>query len=393
MVLSPASPVTVAWISDFPVEWLPNLPEELKGLPKGHSASWQRVLLEELQDDPRIKLHVFAFRKQLERNFSFERKRVTFHVLKVRGGIRAPTLFWADACLLKPRLKKIRPDVVHAWGSERGAALVAKRMGYPYVVTVQGLLSWYAELVRLSRHERFAAWLEKISLRRAPLITAESNFVIRYLATHFSGAQCWQAEHAPNWIFHTLERQPQLQPIRFLFVGTAGLRKGTDLLLGAVDQLKGVFPFELVIVGEFEPLFLQKYRGKFSSELWRHVKMKQNLSPAEVAQEVSRSAIMLFPTRADNSPNAVKEAVVAGLPVVASRIGGIVDYVIPGANGVTFQSENLAEFVQAIKAAVAHPLFGQGKVNPETLASMRKYLSPRRMADRFLEAYQMVLKR
>jgi glycosyltransferase involved in cell wall biosynthesis len=386
-------PLTVAWISDFPVEWLPDLPAPLKALPKGHSASWQRVLLEEFEANSKIKLHVFTFRKQVKGHFPFERNGVVFHVLKTRAGMRAPTLFWTDSLMLRPRLKEISPDVVHAWGSERGAALVANRMGYPYVMTVQGLLSWYAEIVPLNGYERFGTWLEKLSMRRAPLVTTESDFAIRYLETRFPSVRCSQVEHAPNWIFHRLERKPSLQPIRFLFVGTAGWRKGTDLLLAALDQLKDAFAFELVIVGGFEAQFLKNHRETFSKELWRHVTLKENLSAAEVAAEVSQSTMLLFPTRADTSPNAVKEAVVAGLPVVGSRIGGILDYVIPGRNGMTFESENLQEFVEAIKAAVAHPLLGQGKVDPETLAKMREYLSPSRMADGFLRAYHTVLKK
>ena len=98
--------------------------------------------------------------------------------------------------------------------------------------------------------------------------------------------------------------------------------------------------------------------------------------------------MMVFPTRADTSPNAVKEAVVAGLPVVASAIGGITDYVFPGQNGFLFPSENVAACVQALRAALAHPLFREGRVDPATLARTRAYLSPQKMAESFMEIYQ-----
>ena len=97
--------------------------------------------------------------------------------------------------------------------------------------------------------------------------------------------------------------------------------------------------------------------------------------------------MLLLPTRADTSPNAVKEAVVAGVPVVASNVGGIPDYVTHGENGFLFESGDLAEFVAMIKAAAAHPLFSRGEVSPSSLALNRDYLSPTRMAQRFLDAY------
>jgi glycosyltransferase involved in cell wall biosynthesis len=102
--------------------------------------------------------------------------------------------------------------------------------------------------------------------------------------------------------------------------------------------------------------------------------------------------MLLLPTRADTSPNAVKEAVVAGVPVVAANVGGIPDYVLPGKNGVLFTPGDLGEFVRGIKAACQHPLFGRGMVEPETLAWARAYLSPERMAENFRTAYAAALK-
>jgi len=53
-----------------------------------------------------------------------------------------------------------------------------------------------------------------------------------------------------------------------------------------------------------------------------------------------------------------------------------------------FPPENVAECVQALRAACAHPLFRQGQVEPTALNEAREYLSPRRMGERFLEIYQ-----
>jgi len=79
------------------------------------------------------------------------------------------------------------------------------------------------------------------------------------------------------------------------------------------------------------------------------------------------------------------------VPVVASDVGGIPDYVFAGKNGLLFPPGKLQEFIQAIKAGCAHPWFGQGTVEPETLARTRAYLSPERMARNFLSAYEAAL--
>ncbi len=381
--------LTVAWFSFFPVEWLSDAPDEVHSLPRMHPASWQRVLLGELENRPGLKLHILVVRKQFKRDLTFERNGVTFHLIKVPGGCRAPSFYWLDTIFIKRRLAQIRPDVVHAWGTEQGAALVASRLKYPYVATVQGLFAWCNERVRLNRHERFAMCLEKWSLPRAPLVTTEAAFAVQYLKQRWPKLNVLQIEHAPDWIFHRLERRPQTEPRRFIFVGPFSRHKGADLLAGALDRLKDELLFELVVIGSPNPELLGEIKRHTSAGFWDRVQFRQNLSPAEVAGEMARATMMIFPTRADTSPNSVKEAVVAGLPVVASAVGGIVDYVFPGRNGILFTSGNEEALVRAVREACRHPQFGRGEVEPAARAQVQDYLSPKRMGQRFFETYQL----
>jgi glycosyltransferase involved in cell wall biosynthesis len=391
--MMPGSLLTVAWISDFPLEWLTDVPEPLQSLPRAHPTTWQSVLLEEFEKNPALRLHVIALRKKIDRSISFQRKGVTFHVLKYRAGTRGPTLFWTDTLLIRRVLRQIKPDVVHAWGSERGAALVASRLHYPSIITVQGLLSWYGEVVPASAAGKFAIWTEKVSLSRAKDVSTESNFAVGYLGKKYPRLAVQQVEHAPNWLFHRVERRPVTTPVLFLINGTLDHRKGADLLLTALDELVSELNFEAIIIGNPNDSFLAPWKTRLSPELWRRITFKSNLPPSEIANELSRAALLLLPTRADTSPNAVKEAVVAGVPVVASRVGGIPDYVFPGENGVLFAPGNKSEFVDAIRAATRHPLFSRGLVSPESLARNREYLSPTRMAERFFSLYNRVRKR
>jgi len=384
-------PLKVAWISYFPIEWLPELPTELRNLPRQHPASWQRVLLDELRGRPDLKLHVFAVRKQFERDCRFEWEGVQFDCIKVPGGLRTLSLFWLETYRLRRRLRVVQPDLVHAWGTERGAALVAARLGFPRLVTMQGLLQWYSEHVDLGRFQNLEARLEQASLRRSSVVTVESNFGVNWLHQHHPHLEVLQAEHAPNWLFHQVQRHPEIRPRRFLFIGAVSRIKGTDLLLQGLDRLMGELDFQLTIVGSPARGFLDGLRSSISNSLWERVQFRQHLTPAEVAEELSRTTMVLFPTRVDNSPNSVKEAVVAGVPVVASGIGGILDYVVPNRNGLHFPPGDLQGFVHAVRTAAAHPLFGRGAVESDTLEQMRRYLSPRTMSERFRAAYQRAL--
>jgi len=383
--------MTVAWISDYPIEWMSDPPSELRDAQKQHPATWMPVLLEELQKRAGLKVRVVVLRKTVPKDFEFQRGDIAFHVIKTHAGLRAPSLFWMDTVLIRRALQRFKPDLVHAWGTERGAALVASRLEWPSVVTMQGLLSWYGELIPLSLHERFAALLERMSLRHASVVTTESRFAVNYLRQRYPSLRVRQAEHAPNWLFHRLERRPQTAPVRFITVGTVAYRKGSDLLLRALGRLVNEMPFELTVIGAPDRALLTALRSELPVAFWERIQFKAHLSPAEVAEELATATISVLPTRADTSPNAVKEAVVAGVPVVATRVGGVVDYVVHGENGLLVDSEDLDGLTEALRQAARHPLFGQGRVDAETCRRMRDYLSPERMAQNFCAAYEAAL--
>ena len=266
-VIMAKRPLTVAWISFFPLEWLPDAPEPLRQLPREHPAPWQRLLLDELKGRPELKLHVFSVRKHFPRSWSFEQPGVTFHCVKVPA-LRSLSLYWGDTVLLRRRLRAIQPDLVHAWGSECAAALVASRLGYPYLVTMQGLLGWIKQDAGLRPTQRIEALLEPFGLRRASLVTAESNFAVGWLRERYPHLEVLQIEHAAHWLFHRLERRPQTRPIEFCYVGNFCRTKGADLLLLGLDKLRAELDFKLTLVAPPDPRFLAGLKSATSAALF-----------------------------------------------------------------------------------------------------------------------------
>ena len=288
--------MTVAWISNFPGEWLSDIPESLRSLPREHPATWEMVLLTEFERNPSLRLHIIILRKNISRSFSFQRNGVTFHLLKYRGGTRASTLFWADTWLIRRALRQIKPDLVHAWGSEQGAALVASRLPFPYLVTVLGLLQWYKDVGPMPAYHKFGAWIEKISLPKAKHVSTESRFAVRYLQDNYPRLIVHQIEHAPNWVFHQVQRRPMSGPIRFLTNGAISHRKGTDLFLMALNELVTEFDFQATVIGSPNEAFIAPVLAGLSPELRKRILFKSNLTAAEVARELSAATILLLPT-------------------------------------------------------------------------------------------------
>lgn len=376
----------IAWISYFPIEWLPEAPESVRALPKQHPATWQQVLLRELQSVPELDLHIFAVRKQFARDVSFRVGNATFHCLKVPGGARTLSLFWWETLRIRGKLREIRPDVVHAWGSERAAALVASRLSFPYLVSMQGLLQWYQEQFYGGRLAALEATLEDWALKRARLVSGEASFSVNWLRQHYPRLDVRLIEHAPDSLFHKIRRTPDTSAMRFVFVGSVSPRKGSDILLSAFDRLKGEINFKVALIGSGGQALI----SGASPELQARITCLDKLSSLQVADELAKATIALAPSKADTGPVAVKEQVAAGVPVVGSIMGGIPDYVVPGKNGFLFPSGNLDAFVEAIRQACAHPLFKNGQVDPETHASMKVRLSPARMAESFVSVYREI---
>ncbi len=64
---------------------------------------------------------------------------------------------------------------------------------------------------------------------------------------------------------------------------------------------------------------------------------------------------LVQPSRADNLPLAILEAMAAGLPVIGTRVGGIPELVADGETGIVVEPENPAELADALDRLAADP--------------------------------------
>jgi glycosyltransferase involved in cell wall biosynthesis len=60
--------------------------------------------------------------------------------------------------------------------------------------------------------------------------------------------------------------------------------------------------------------------------------------------------VFALPSDFDNSPNVVLEAMASGLPVVATDVGGLRDYIVPGRNGMLIEKGSRAALAAALES-------------------------------------------
>jgi glycosyltransferase involved in cell wall biosynthesis len=195
------------------------------------------------------------------------------------------------------------------------------------------------ELMAL-RHQTARAGLDACDV-----VTAPSH----YLIERFRSAGIERTiEHAPLGVAPPprLLAKPR-DRVSFGFVGAITILKDPQLLLRAFREVRG--DARLHFFGAGQPADELALRSAVSQEpraIWR------GAFPAERLGEVlSEIDVLVLPSRSENYPVVLREALAAGIPVIASSVGGVPEIVEPGMDGWLFppgDPDALRDILQSI---------------------------------------------
>ena len=151
-------------------------------------------------------------------------------------------------------------------------------------------------------------------------------------------------------------RPEETDPPIILFVGAVGMRKGMDVLLAAlVDLQRKDVRFQAIIVGgTYFPGDLERFESEFHDRLrpgsFEFVGPQEN---EELIARLLQSSVFVLPSRAENLPVALLEAMACGTAVIATAVGSVPDVIQDWENGVLVppnDSEALSEAMAALLA-------------------------------------------
>jgi len=137
-----------------------------------------------------------------------------------------------------------------------------------------------------------------------------------------------------------------------LYLGRLVPEKGVRTLIAAWEHLGGSVP--LRIAGE-GPL-----RGELEAEIARRglagVKLLGRVPDADLLTEMKRARFVVFPSEwYEGLPLSIAEAFACGVPVVASRIGSMIELVEDGRTGLQFTPGDAADLAAKVEWAWTHP--------------------------------------
>jgi glycosyltransferase involved in cell wall biosynthesis len=156
--------------------------------------------------------------------------------------------------------------------------------------------------------------------------------------------------------------------------------KGVDVLIEAAAAMRA--PVRLEIFGT----------GSLAGELERQARDAEVDARFHGFVPFARSRlreldVLVQPSRADNFPLAVLEAMAAGIAVVATRVGGVPELVVDGETGLIVEPEDPAALAEALDSLAAEPV-RRRELGRRGRARVLDEFTPERMAQRTVALYR-----
>lgn len=149
-----------------------------------------------------------------------------------------------------------------------------------------------------------------------------------------------------------------------LHVGRFDHNKGQDVLVDAFARIAPAFPDTMLhLVGDVDDGggYLDKLRAQVAGlQLAGRVRFFTDVPFVQVPAHYAAASVFAFPSRQEAFGLVLLEAGSCGLPVVASRVGGIPELIEDGVTGLLVEPEHAAALAQALTTLLRDPTSARG---------------------------------
>jgi glycosyltransferase involved in cell wall biosynthesis len=289
-------------------------------------------------------------------------------------------------------VRAIGADVVHGHGAKGGLAARAIRAlrladGYVTAYTPHGGSLYFGRGV--PGHRLYSA-VEQFLVRGTDALTFESQFAAdRFL-------QSMQAGDAVVRVIRNGAHPHEFAPVEpdddatdLLYLGEFREVKGLDVLVDALallrDRRGAEVSLTLVGAGPDEALI----RRRIAARRLAQVRFE---APRPARDAMRRGRVLVLPSRAESLPYVLIEAAAAGMPIVATDVGGVSEIMSPFAFALV-KSGDAPGLAGAIEARLVEPLALRQFTAAALQKHVRQSLSVERMVREVEQTYREALKR
>ena len=296
----------------------------------------------------------------------------------------------------------LHPDICHIHGTNLFMWLMYRQltqMGLKTIVTVHGLVrvekrNLLKKKVTLKRilQYLYQGRSEKKLLSRIPLVVVDTEYV-REMVSHYPIRKKPEMRVVPQGINEDYFSMNCASKSRtFLSVGAIGERKGQLLTLNAYELVRqSGTEAQLVYVGPiasgsyYEEL--KKEIGK--SEYAKNIRLLVDLPGEELKRQYSEAHVFVLHSEEESQGIVFAEAMATGLPVVATRVGGVPYVVKNGVTGLLADYGDVSEFARQMeKLIVDADLWQSMSSNSKQMAEEFHWSS---VADKVIGLYQGIV--
>jgi len=294
-------------------------------------------------------------------------------------------------CVLASRrlLTAIMPDLVHAQGTERDCAISALSFRGPKILTLHGNVRRVASVLKAPP---FSYWwlqarLERFSIPRFDGVVSIS----KYTQSLVSGLakKTWLLPNAVDSAFFDIQPKRASEVPVILVVANVDPRKNQIGLIHSLDSLSRQRSFEVRFFGKCgEDPYGREFRSLVQARPWCF--WGGMLGREELRQQFAQATAVMLPTWEDNCPMVVLEAQAAGVPVIASNVGGVPDLVENEVTGILTDPSRPETMPKALARLLGDPEFAK-RLAEEGRSQAKARFHPKVIAAKHLEIYREVI--
>jgi len=169
-------------------------------------------------------------------------------------------------------------------------------------------------------------------------------------------------------------------------------RKGTEVLIRAFKQFLLIHPeYKLILVGFGSKNYLEYIYGIINElNLENSVEFKGKLSAEKIKEMHNISDIFVYPSFIENSPNSVAEAMVSGLPIITTNVGGIPSMITNNHDGFLIPSNDIDALAKKMIEVAGNPSLKKGIGDNARITGLERHL-PRKVGEISKDIYIKII--